>query len=189
MTNLIKTGLAAVALASLPLASACSKVEDENPETATKEDSTVTLAAALGSESDMNTISHAISESDLAEVFDGPASYTLLAPNDAAFDALGKQGSELMTEEQRPMLVAVLRDHLLPGHLTPEAIEKAIAQKGGPVTMTTFGEEKVTFSQDGDTITVSTGGGSKASVVGTSIAANNGVVIPLDTVLLPPKEG
>jgi uncharacterized surface protein with fasciclin (FAS1) repeats len=187
MTDTWKTGLAAIALASLPLASACTKVEDENPETATKDDGTLTLAAALGANEELETLRGAIEQSELSGVLEGPASYTLLAPSNAAFDALGEEGATLLEDQQRPMLVAVLRDHLLPGHLTPEAIGEAIDRKGGPVTMATLGQAEVTFSKSGETVNVVMDDGSDAAFAGTAIAANNGVVIPINKVLLPPK--
>ena len=187
--NIIKSGLAAIALASVPLVGACSKVEDETPETATKDDGTITLAAALAEKDELAKLRDALTQSELAGILDGPASYTVLAPTDTAFAALGEEGEAIFTEEQRPLLIALLRDHLVPGHLTPETISKAIADKGGPVTMTTLGEGALTFSQDGDAISVTMPGGAKATVSGTAIAANNGVVIPLDKVLLPAKDG
>ncbi|MEZ5680276.1 MAG: fasciclin domain-containing protein [Erythrobacter sp.] len=188
MMHMVKNGLAAIALASLPLVGACTKVEDDTPETATRDDGTITLAAALAAEGDMAKLRDALTQSELAGLLDGPASYTVLAPTDGAFDALGDDGKAIFTEEQRPMLIALLRDHLVPGHLTPETIAKAIVDKGGPVTMTTLGEGEVTFSQDDKAITVTMPGGAKAAITGTSIAANNGVVIPLDAVLLPAKD-
>lgn len=187
MTDAWKSGLAALALVSLPLVSACSKVEDENPETATKDDGTLTLAAALGADDELGTLRDAMEESELSGVLDGPASYTVLAPNNAAFEALGEDGTALLQDEQRPVLVAILRDHLLPGHLTPEAIGEAIDKKGGPVTMATLGQTEVTFSKSGENVSVAVEDGGNATFSGTAIAANNGVVIPIDTVLLPPK--
>ncbi|MBX7483265.1 fasciclin domain-containing protein [Qipengyuania qiaonensis] len=187
MINTWKTGLAALALASLPLVSACGKEESNDLQTATKDDGTLTLAAALGANDDLGTLREAIGESELSGVLDGSASYTVLAPSNEAFEALGEESSTLLEAEQRPVLVAILRDHLLPGHLTPEAIGEAIEQNGGPVTMATLGEADVTFFKTGDNLTVAMEDGGTATFSGTAIAANNGVVIPIDTVLLPPK--
>lgn len=188
--KMLKNSLAALAIASLPLVAACGeKVSDESPETATKDDGTITLAAALANAGQMAKLRDAMTQGELAGLLEGPASYTVLAPTDAAFDAMGADGSALFTADQKPVLVALLREHMVPGHLTPETIAKAIADKGGPVTMTTLGQGQVTFSQDGDNLTVTAPSGAKAVITGTSIAANNGVVIPLDTVLLPAKEG
>lgn len=188
MNHSLKRGLLfALAAATLPLASACNKAEDESPETTTAGDVDRTVAVALSDADGLTTFESAINSAKLSSVFDGQGSYTLLAPNDAAFEKLGEQGNALMQEDQRALLIAVLRDHILPGHLTPEAIEKAIADHGGPVTVSTLGDGTVTFTQQGDTIVVSNDGQARARFASNAMAATNGVVIPLDAVLLPPK--
>ena len=187
MIKTCKTTLTAIALASLSLVAACDEQDKAPAETATRDDGTLTLAAGLGADEQLDTLRGAIEQSELSGVLEGAASYTMLAPRDAAFEALGEEGAYLLREEQRPLLVAILRDHLLPGHLTPEAIGEAIDQAGGPVTMTTLGHTTVTFERDGDRLSVAAGDTSRATIVGAAIAANNGVVIPIDAVLLPPK--
>ena len=179
---------AALLVAALPLA-ACSKADDgaatDAKAAGTTASTSGTLASALSGADGFGTLEDAIENAGLATLFDGPASYTILAPNDAAFKALGDKGTELMGADQRALLVAVLRNHLVPGHLTAEAITKAIDTKGGPVTMTTLGDSKVTFAKEGDAITVTNDEGGTAKISGEAIAASNGVIIPLDTVLLP----
>lgn len=182
--------LAILATAMLPFAAACSKIEEgESPSSnARQTEVSKTLAAALGEADDLGSLNRAIATADLGTVFDGPGSYTLLAPTDGAFDNLGEQGEALMAEQQRPMLVAILRNHILPGHLTTEAIEKAIADKGGPVTVTTLGDGRVTFSQEDGAIAVTNMHGSKAMLSAPGMPATNGVILPIGAVLMPPKE-
>ena len=185
-TNFTKPFVLAGAIAGLALLPACSNDADTVEEDGTtKEEATRTLAASLGDLPDMASLNGAISEAELGSIFDGPGSYTLLAPNDAAFNALGEEGKTLMSEEQRPVLIGLLREHILPGHLTPENIAQALEDKGGDVTMTTLGGGEVTFSKDGDTISVSNGMGSTAKLATSATAATNGVIIPVDTVLVP----
>ena len=178
----------AATLGSLVLLPACSDANrtpaaQAGGEMAVKKDST--LIDVLGNQSELSTLAKAVKESELDSVFDGKASYTLLAPDNDAFAKLGDKATALMSADQRPVLIALLRQHLLPGFVAPEDISKAIASKGGPVTMTTLGGTDVTFSKQGNTITVSNGDGSKASFAGAATGAKNGVIIPLDAVLLP----
>jgi uncharacterized surface protein with fasciclin (FAS1) repeats len=187
MTPLLRTGFAALALAALPLLGGCGEAEDKQSAPVTQDDATLTLAAALGANKALGTFQSAIEQSELSGVLDGRASYTVLAPKDRAFAALGEDGAALLEDEQRPVLIAILRDHMLPGHLTLEAIGAAIDRRGGPVTMTTLGQTEVQFARSGETLTVTMDGGASARVSGTAIAANNGVLIPIDTVLLPPR--
>ena len=184
--NFTKPFVLAGAIAGLALLPACSNdAETVEEDGTTQEEATRTLAASLGDLPDMASLNGAISEAELGSIFDGPGSYTLLAPNDAAFNALGEEGKTLMSEEQRPVLIGLLREHILPGHLTPENIAQALEDKGGDVTMTTLGGGEVTFSKDGDTISVSNGMGSTAVLATNATAATNGVIIPVDTVLVP----
>ena len=184
--NFTKPFVLAGAIAGLAFLPACSNdAETVEEDGTTQEEATRTLAASLGDLPDMASLNGAISEAELGSIFDGPGSYTLLAPNDAAFNALGEEGKTLMSEEQRPVLIGLLREHILPGHLTPENIAQALENKGGDVTMTTLGGGEVTFSKDGDTISVSNGMGSTAVLATNATAATNGVIIPVDTVLVP----
>ena len=187
-TNFTKPLVLAGAIAGLALLPACSGAEtDENTEE-TQDYTTRTLAAALGELPELASLNGAISGAQLSSVFDGPASYTVLAPVDSAFSALGEQGQALMTEEQRPVLAGVLREHILPGHLTPEDFAAAIESQGGEVTMTTFGGGDLTFSKDGDTIIATSPSGEVARFSGTATAATNGVIIPVDSVMIPGED-
>lgn len=184
MSSAALFGAAALAL------SACSPVEEETEagDTATIEDANNTLAGVLGEMEDSESVQRAVEEAGLASLMDGSGVYTLLAPRDAAFEALGEDGEALMSDEQRPLLVAVLREHILPGHVTPEAVETAIEQQGGKVEMTTLGGGTLTFARVGDTLTVTDSGGSSARFAGAALAASNGAVIPIDAVLVPRED-
>lgn len=187
MKHFTKPLLLLGAIAGLPLLSACSDASDtaEADAAATQQEANRTVAAALNDLPETTSFNRAISESQLGSIFDGPASYTLLAPNDAAFEALGQEGEALLTEEQRPVLVGLLREHILPGHLTPESITQALDEQDGEVIMTTLGGGEVTFSREDETITVTNNGGSTARLINGATAATNGVIIPLDAVLVP----
>lgn len=146
-----------------------------------------TLATAIGGAPGLTTVQTALTEAGLGDVFDGPGSYTVLAPDDDAFAKLGDDGKTLTEPDHRGELVALLRGHILPGHLTPEAIRKAIEEKKGPVSMRTLGNDVVTFSAEGDTIVATGSDGTKAKIDGTPLVASNGVVLPLDGLVKSPK--
>ena len=177
MRNIRLAAAIAAAAALVPLG-ACSK-SDTAP-AATASDSNRTLAAAIGAAPGLTTISTALSEAGLADVFDGPGSYTVLAPDDDAFAKLGKEESVLTDPAHRAELVAILRGHILPGHLTPDAIRQAIADKKGPVSMRTLADGMVTFAVNGNEITATGPDGAKATIDGAALIASNGVVLPLD---------
>jgi len=176
----------ALALSGLIILPACSETAGETENSgATHSNGSQTMAATLGDASDLSTINDAFVSTDLLGVFDGVGSYTLLAPNDAAFEVLGEAGDQLLTEEQRPLLVGLLRDHMLPGYLRPEDILSAIENQGGDVTVTTMGGSDVVFSSEGETLTVAREDGKSATFVGNADAATTGDIIPIDSVLTP----
>lgn len=180
--------IAALAAGTL-LLQACSGDGAESGEE-TAEVQEATLAAAVADADGLSTVSGALGDAGLAQVFDGAAAYTLLAPNDSAFQALGEAGTALATPEQRPAMVAILRDHIVPGYLTPDDIANAIEQDGdGTVTMRTMGAKTVTFTEADNAIVVTSEDGATARLTGDAVRARNGVAIPLDAVLRKLPEG
>ena len=174
------TTLAALAASTLALA-ACSG--EAAPGEAT-EVSDETLAALVADADGLSVVSDTLGDAGLAQVFDGAAAYTLFAPQDAAFEAMGEAGEELRTAQQRPAMVAILRDHIVPGYLSPEDIGNAIEQADdGSVEMRTMGGHVLTFTRDGETITVANEDGATARFAGDALRASNGVAVPLDGVL------
>jgi uncharacterized surface protein with fasciclin (FAS1) repeats len=181
----IRNAIAALSLAALVPLGGCTKAEDDAAG-AEEQVSDRTLAAAIAHAPGLTNVSSALSDAGLAGVFDGPGSYTVLAPDDQAFAQL-EGGRELTSDDAKPLLVAVLRDHIVPGHMTPEAIREAIAKKGGPVEVTTLGDGTLTFSTQGDDIAVAGQGGLRAKLDGSALTASNGVVIPIDGLLKKPQ--
>lgn len=165
---------------------ACEKAPAAPPPlTPTADEVEPTIATALAEDRSLTTLARLVSVAELGPVFDGQGSYTLLAPQNAAFARLAVGEKALSSPQQRPVLVALLRAHILPGQLTPANIADAIARKGGPVTMTTLGGTDVTFSQEGKAI-VANNGSSTARLAGQAAISETGAIIPLDAVLLPP---
>ena len=176
------TKAAALAGAAL-LLHACSGETAENEDEAA-EVSSATLASLVSDADGLSTVSDVLGEAGLSQVFDGAASYTLFAPQDAAFEKLGEAGDELRSAEERPAMVAILRDHIVPGYLTPADIANAIeAADDGSVEMRTMGAHTLTFTGEGETITVTSEDGASARFAGDALRASNGVAIPLDGVL------
>ena len=184
--------LAAASLALLVPLAACGNKTEEKPSAAATTSANGTLAAAVSGAPGLTTVATALKSTGLSSVFDGSAPYTLLAPDDDAFGALGEAGKTLQSPENSAALAEILRDHILPGYLTVADIEAALKRAGGkPVTMKTMGGKSVSFVREGEALVVSTPDGARAKVDGAAVSATNGVVIPLDAVLrkLPGSTG
>jgi len=87
------------------------------------------------------------------------------------------------------VLVGLLREHVLPGHVTPTAIIAAIETGGGSAAMTTVGGGAITFRLDGETIVATHSNGAVARFAGAEVESGNGVVVPIDAVLTTPDAG
>ena len=176
--------VAAFAAATLTLGACADEAAVEQAEqTGEADPSGDTLAEALSGAEGLGTVSEALRDVGLTQVFDGAGSYTILAPSDEAFAALGETGEALTEPDQRAAMAAILRDHIVPGYLTPADIEAAIEAQGGTVQAETMGEQTVRFTRDGDGVRVTSEDGSTAMIAGEALRASNGVAIPLDGVL------
>ena len=171
---------AALALLALPACSADETADQADVESEPTDD---TLAAAISDADGLTVVASALGDSGLAQVFDGAGSYTIFAPNDAAFEALGETGAALREPGQSAAMAAVLRDHIVPGYLTPADIESAIEAQGGAVKVETMGDHALTFTRVDDGIRVTSEDGSAAMLTGDALKARNGVAIALDGVL------
>lgn len=176
--------LAAGLAMALPVAGCSDGVPEATQQAAGGEISNDTLASELADAGSLSVVSNGLKDTGLAQVFDGSASYTILAPNDAAFKAIADQN--LGAPENKAMLAEVLRDHILPGALSEADIAKAIQTSGKPVEMTTMGDTTVKFSIDGDKLTVTGPDGKAAHLAGEPVLATNGAALPIDAVLRAP---
>ena len=179
------TAALAAAGAVLLLAACNSDADGDGGEAEASEVSGETLAELIAGQDDLSVVSGTLSDAGLAQAFDGVAAYTILAPINETFDELGEPGKTLRDPEQRPAMVAILRDHIVPGYLTPDDIAKAIElEEDGAVEMRTMGNHTVTFTGKGDAITVTSEDGSSAKFAkGDTLRASNGVAIPVDGLL------
>ena len=173
--------LAAVAAMSLLALGACKSSNSQAPsEAAPTKD---TLAEAIATTPKLSIVAGALGQTGLAQVFDGASAYTILAPDDAAFKALGKTSEKLRSPANRAAMAAILRDHVLPGYVTPAEIETALRNKHGSVDVETMGNHTLTFRQSGNGIEITNQDGSSAELAGPAVKASNGVAIPIDKVL------
>jgi uncharacterized surface protein with fasciclin (FAS1) repeats len=175
----LAAALACTAVLALP---GCKKAEPAAAPSTQPSDKT--LAAALAGTASLSIVSGALKDTGLAQVFDGAAPYTILAPTDGAFGKLGPAGTALRQPEQRAAMAALLRDHIVPGYLTPDDIVQALDRAAGnSVKMKTMGGPLLTFGQSGKIITVTLEDGSRADIDGPAVLAGNGVALPIDAVL------
>ena len=135
------------------------------------------VAVAAGNET-FSTLVAAVKAAGLVDTLKGKGPFTVFAPTNAAFEKLPKGTVEsLLKPENKDKLVAILTYHVVSGKVMAADVVKVNSAKsvqGGTI--------KVEVKEGG----VVLNGNSK--VVKTDIAASNGVIHVIDTVIMPPEK-
>ena len=169
--NIIKMPLKffVVAICAVFLA-ACD--DDDDPVTV-QQQSIVDVAVANGS---FTTLVAALEATGLDETLANPdASFTVFAPTDEAFNALGSETINALLADT-DTLSDILTYHVISGEVDAAA---AISSAGTTVEM--VNGDSVGLSLDGGNLLVNT-----STVVMTDVMADNGIIHVIDSVLLPP---
>ena len=110
----------------------------------------------------------------LVDTLKGPGPFTVFAPTDEAFAKLpAGTVEELLKPENKEKLVAILTYHVVSGKVMAKDVATLNSAK-------TVNGKSVTISQQNGVVMVD-----NARVVKTDIAASNGVIHVIDTVILP----
>ena len=139
------------------------------------------LFELVRSNSDLSVLGDAVVAADLVVTFQTNTSYTLFAPNNAAFvAALAELG---MTKDQlfanKPLLTAVLTYHLLPGKISFGDILLNTPLK-------TVQGATLTVDNLGGVLTITDSRSRTSRIIQGNLDARNGIVHIVDKVLLPP---
>ena len=130
----------------------------------------------------LRTLVHALTAATLVDTLNSTGNITVLAPSDAAFQALPPASLEKLMADV-PQLTAVLTHHVIPGRLGP-------ARFAG--RHTTLDNDSLTITGSGDAFTISgeqTVSGRPAHVVCGDIPTVNATVYVIDQVLKPQQPG
>lgn len=131
----------------------------------------VDTAVAAGK---FTTLAAALKAAGLIDVLKGEGPFTVFAPTDEAFAKLPAGAVEsLLRPENKDRLVSILTYHVVPGAVKAEQV---VDLKGAA----TVNGQRVSIGSSGGAVTVD-----GAKVVQTDIAASNGVIHVIDSVILP----
>ena len=121
-----------------------------------------------------NTLAAALDAADLVTTLKGDGPFTVFAPTDAAFAKLPAGTVEsLLKPENLDQLVAILTYHVVPGKVMAKDVVKltqASTVNGSDLSIKVM-DEKVRIND--------------ATVIAADVAASNGVIHVVDTVILP----
>ena len=132
----------------------------------------VDTAVAAGQ---FKTLAAALTAAGLVDTLKGPGPFTVFAPTDAAFAKLPAGTVDtLLKPENKAKLTAILTYHVVPGKVMAADVVKLKEAK-------TVNGAMVAVKVDGGNVMIN-----DAKVTTADIAASNGVIHVIDTVLLPP---
>ena len=131
------------------------------------------IVAVASSAGIFNTLCAAVKSAGLVETLQGVGPFTVFAPTDEAFAKLPKGIVEdLLKPENKEKLVAILTYHVVAG--------KVMAADVNTMKAKTVNGQSLDVKVADGVVTVD-----KAKVVKTDVAASNGVIHVIDTVVLP----
>jgi uncharacterized surface protein with fasciclin (FAS1) repeats len=116
------------------------------------------------------TLVTAVKAAGLVDTLKGPGPFTVFAPTDAAFAKIPKADLDALLKD-KAALTKVLTYHVVPGKVMAKDVKAGNVKtvQGGNLTLATMGGVTV----------------NGAKVVAADVAADNGVIHAVDTVLMP----
>jgi uncharacterized surface protein with fasciclin (FAS1) repeats len=133
----------------------------------------VETAVAAGT---FNTLAKALTEAGLVETLKGAGPFTVLAPTDEAFAKIPAKDLEALLAD-KAALTKVLTYHVIAGNVPSTQVStmtEAATVEGSKVTIKVV-DGKVVINGN-------------STVTAADVAASNGVIHVIDTVLMPPKK-
>ena len=129
----------------------------------------VELAQATDS---LSTLVDAVIAAELVDTLSGDGPFTVFAPTNDAFAALGSTLDDLLLPENKATLTSILKYHVVSGTvLSTDLTETDVPTLEGDTVKVTLG----------DTVMIN-----NATVITPDVLASNGVVHVIDSVLIPP---
>lgn len=160
MKKIVAVALAAGLMAMLPDSTVRAQGKD-----------IVDVAVAAGS---FKTLARALEAAGLVQTLKGTGPFTVFAPTDEAFAKLPKGTLEdLLKPENKARLTRILTYHVVPGRVLAADVVNLKSAKA-------VSGDEIKIAVTAGTVTVD-----RAKVVKTDIAASNGVIHVIDSVILP----
>lgn len=192
-----KNLFASFAFCALLIGSACAennndKVAKDNEKTtaevteAKAEESTPTIVGVAASNENFSTLVAAVKAAGLVDTLNSEGPFTVFAPTNAAFDKLPEGTvASLLKPENKGTLTAILTYHVVAGKFDAAAVVGAIKANKGSFTVTTVQGGTLVASLKGDNVILTDEKGNISTVVIADVAASNGIIHAIDSVVMP----
>ena len=168
---------ASVLLLMVAVATGVARAEDAPKKSAKKPaGDIVDVAVASGK---FTKLVAAVKAADLVETLKGKGPFTVFAPTDKAFEALGEEKLASLLKDKKT-LTEILTYHVVAGAV-PAKVALKLAKEGKSAKTVQGGEIKL--SLEGKKLMLN----GEAAVIAADVRTSNGVIHVIDKVILPPK--
>jgi uncharacterized surface protein with fasciclin (FAS1) repeats len=147
---------------------------------------TPNIVGVAAGNADFSTLVTAVKAAGLVETLSGEGPFTVFAPNNAAFAKLPAGTLDgLLKPENVEKLKAVLTYHVVAGKFDAAAVTDAISKNNGKYSVTTVQGGTIVLSLKDGKVMLTDANGGTSTVVLADVAASNGVIHAIDTVVMP----
>ncbi|MEZ7516599.1 fasciclin domain-containing protein [Flavobacterium frigidarium] len=147
---------------------------------------TPNIVGVASSNEDFSTLVAAVKAAELVETLSSEGPFTVFAPNNAAFAKLPEGTVEnLLKPENAEKLKSVLTYHVVAGKFDSAAVLDAIKDNNGKYSVTTVQGEAIVLSLNDGKVMLTDANGGTSTVILADVAASNGVIHAIDTVVMP----
>lgn len=143
------------------------------------------VEVAAGNEA-FSTLVAAVKAADLVGTLTSAGPFTVFAPTNDAFGKLADGTVEsLLLPENKETLTGILTYHVVSGKFEAAAVIEAINANDGKFTVATVQGGSIDLSLKDGNVMLTDAKGGMATVVIADVAASNGVIHAIDTVVMP----
>jgi uncharacterized surface protein with fasciclin (FAS1) repeats len=194
--NLVKKISTIVVIAAISISCDGKKKEAETTEVTTdttevvadttKVETATTIVDVASGNPDFSTLVAAVKAAGLVETLSSEGPFTVFAPTNAAFDKLPAGTVDgLLKPENLENLKGLLTYHVVAGKFDAAAVTEAITKGKGKFTVTTVQGGKIDLGLKDGKVTLTDANGKTSTVVIADVAASNGVIHAIDSVVMP----
>ena len=180
--------VAAGALALTACGGEAAPEETGADETAMAADATApgTIVEVASGDATFSTLVAAVTAAGLGETLSGEGPFTVFAPTDAAFAKIDAATLTELTTNDTETLGGILTYHVVAGSVDAATLIAAIEGAGeAGYTITTVNGATLTATLVDGAVVLTDAAGGTAKVEATDVAASNGLIHVIDTVLMP----
>ena len=145
-----------------------------------------TVVGVASRNESFTTLVAALKAADLVTTLDGQGPFTVFAPTNDAFAKLPEGTVPSLLESQNlPTLTKILTYHVVAGDFRAADVVKAIRENNNAFPVQTVAGEILTLGLQDGSVVLTDVAGNTSKITATDVAASNGVIHVIDTVVMP----